>query len=193
MQELVIKPGNPLAFGNFRFSHLEVNRFFEWVLGSMPEIRSVVITSLRDCHVLVYDIKHVSKYPTREVLRLLRVLNVWWLHLRFKNHKSSVHWWILSCLTKRVSIINFCLPQSLFSAIIQNPIKKPIGLLSREPRVMLTSGLAYKNTSSLHHSIVCILYATVQTLEGQLQYPLKVQRKRFGTQRRLMFFFIQTV
>ena len=32
----------------------------------MPEIRSVVNTSLRDCHVLVYDIKCISKYPTRE-------------------------------------------------------------------------------------------------------------------------------
>ena len=30
--------------------------------------------------------------------------------------------------------------------------KKPIGFLSREPRATLTSGLAYKNTSSLHHS-----------------------------------------
>ena len=32
--------------------------------------------------------------------------------------------------------------------------KNPIGFLSRKARAMLTSWLAYKNTSSLHHSIV---------------------------------------
>lgn len=30
----------------------------------------------------------------------------------------------LSCWTKRLSIINFCLSQSLFSAVIQNPTEK---------------------------------------------------------------------
>ena len=104
---------------------MKVNGFFECFFGSMPEVRSVVNTILRDGHVLVYSIKYVRKYPNSWILKLLRVLkNFWRLHLRFKNHKSRVHWWRLSCLTKRVSIINFCLPQSLFSAIMQNPMGK---------------------------------------------------------------------
>ena len=35
-------------------------------------------------------------------------------------------------------------------------MENPTGFLSREPRVTLTSGLAYKYTSSLHHSIVYV-------------------------------------
>ena len=35
---------------HLRSPHLEVNVFFEWVFVWMPEIRSVVQTSLRDFH-----------------------------------------------------------------------------------------------------------------------------------------------
>ena len=55
---------------------------------------------------------------------------------------------------KGVSIINVCLPQSLFPAIIQ--WKNPIGFLSREPKAMLTSWLTYKNMSSLEHTMATV-------------------------------------
>ena len=35
-----------------------------------------------------------------------------------------------------------CFKDANFSAIIQNPMEKPVGFLSREPRATLTSGLA---------------------------------------------------
>ena len=35
-----------------------------------------------------------------------------------------------------------CFKDANFSAIIQNPMEKPVGFLSREPRSTLTSGLA---------------------------------------------------
>ena len=40
----------------------------------MPEIRTVVNTSRRDFHMLLFDIKYISKYPTRERAHLLCVL-----------------------------------------------------------------------------------------------------------------------
>lgn len=43
--------------------------------------------------------------------------------------------------------------QGLFSAVIQKLIEKSHWLLVKETRVMLTSGLAHKNMSSLQHSI----------------------------------------
>lgn len=42
--------------------------------------------------------------------------------------------------TKLVSIINLCLPQSVFSAIIQNSIKKKIRLFAEGAKAMLNSG-----------------------------------------------------
>ena len=47
--------------------------------------------------------------------------------------------------------------QSLFLAIIQNQIQKSHRLLVEGHRA-LTSGLACKNTSSLHHSILILRY-----------------------------------
>lgn len=42
----------------------------------------------------------------------------WWFNLHFKSDKTDVHLWKLSWWTKRVSITNLCLRQSLFSAKI---------------------------------------------------------------------------
>ena len=119
----------------------------------MPEIRSVVKHKLKRFTCFVFTTYDTSVNTPLMNFELLRVLIKFWrLHLRFKNHKSSVHWWRLSCLTKRVSIINSCLSQSLFSAIMQNPMEKTCWIFV-EPMTTLTSGLAYKNTSSLHHSM----------------------------------------
>lgn len=40
----------------------------------MSEIGPAVETSLKDFHVLFYDIKDVSKYPTHDFFKLLLVL-----------------------------------------------------------------------------------------------------------------------
>ncbi len=47
-----------------------------------------------------------------------------------------------------------CLSQSLFSAVIQNPIQKSHELFVRGSSAILTSGLAFKNTSFPHNSTV---------------------------------------
>ncbi len=49
-------------------------------------------------------------------------------------------------------IINVCFPQRLFSAIIKNLIVKSHRLFVEVTSAMLTSGMAYKNMSSLQHS-----------------------------------------
>ena len=66
------------------------------------------------------------------------IFHFWWLNLHFKNHKSGFHLWGLSGWTKCVSIINLCLPQSLFYAIIQIPTEQSFGHFVEGTRVMLT-------------------------------------------------------
>ncbi len=54
---------------------------------------------------------------------------------------------------KNKKIVNFCWSKSLFSAIIQKPMEKSCCVFAKWTKVKLTSMLAYKNTSSLKHSI----------------------------------------
>lgn len=68
---------------------------------------------------------------------LMLAFYMWWSHIRFKNPKSGIYlwrWW---------SIINLCLPQNLFSAIIRNPIDKSQMLFVKGTRAMLMSGFFY--------------------------------------------------
>ena len=65
------------------------------------------------------------------------LLLVGYFHL--KTHKTCVLLWKLSCWTKSVSIINLCLPQNLFPAIIQNPMEKSHWLFGEGTRTMPTS------------------------------------------------------
>ena len=72
---------------------------------------------------------------------------------------------ILYCWTKHVSMINLCLPQSLFSAVIQNPTEKSHRLFVEGNRALLITRLANKNMSSLQHTVgglVCIMTIKVR-------------------------------
>lgn len=60
---------------------------------------------------------------------------------------------IICLSTKHVHIINLCLLRSLFCAIIQIPMGKPHCIFSEGTWSMLTSSVASKDTSSLHHSL----------------------------------------
>ena len=51
------------------------------------------------------------------------------------------------------SFLRRCFKNAKFSAIIQNPMEKPVGMLSREPRATLTSGLA--NTRHPSTTLYC--------------------------------------
>ncbi|CAL8241074.1 unnamed protein product [Merluccius merluccius] len=67
-----------LAFWHFRFPRLEVNRFFEWVFGSMPEIRrflssSKVVLTLDD---IVFIDTQISKKKLNEESMMRSVLDV---------------------------------------------------------------------------------------------------------------------
>lgn len=52
---------------HFQFPRLEVNGCLNWFFGSMPEIKSVLNTSLIYLNVF-YDIKRVSRYFSRLVI-----------------------------------------------------------------------------------------------------------------------------
>ena len=43
-----LSPGSEVAFLLFKFPHLEVNGFSEWIFGYMPEIRRVINTHLKE-------------------------------------------------------------------------------------------------------------------------------------------------
>ena len=67
---------------------------------------------------------------------------------------------ILYCSTKHVSMINLCLPQSLFSAVVQNPTEKSHRLFVEGNRASLITRLANRNMSSLQHTVgglMCIM------------------------------------
>lgn len=70
----------------------------------------------------------------------------------------------------------FVFPQSLFSAIIQNPMEKPNWLFVEGTRVMLTSQVASKNTSSLQHSD-CLMHYIFAAFEKTTQVSLRQNRK----------------
>ena len=60
----VLKPRNELVFLHIQFPRLKVSMgfFSEWVFGRVSETRSVVNTSVRDCHVFLFNImKYVSE------------------------------------------------------------------------------------------------------------------------------------
>lgn len=67
------------------------------------------------------------------------------LHLGFNVHKCCVHLWRSSWWTKL-----FLVTELMFR---NNPPKKSYWVVVEGTRVMQHSGLAYKNTSSLKHSI----------------------------------------
>lgn len=97
---------------------------------------------------------HITSWKLSGDVEVTLTFYFWRLNLHFKDHKGGVG---LSSWTKRVSIRNFCLLQSLFSGIIQ----KPMGyhwLFVKGTRAMLTSELAYKNISSLLHTIIHQIY-----------------------------------
>ena len=58
---MIIRPDNTEQ-SNIMIAASQRQWFFERVVSSMPEIRSMINTIVRYAHVLIYDIKYISKY-----------------------------------------------------------------------------------------------------------------------------------
>ncbi len=116
------------------------------------------------------------------IYNLTIAFRIWRFHLCFEKHQHGVHLWGLSCSTIYVSHLNLCSSQSLFSAVIKNPIQKSHKLLAERTSVMLTSGLAYKKTLSLHHLMCkCVTAADAGAVASVLaNIQEKVQTKCAG-------------